>query len=281
MIISPIRPILGTLSKTLIALSLAAWVFTGSSAFAHGGGGGGGGGHGGGGFGGGHMGGGFGGGHMGGFGGYGGGFGRGYGGYGGYGGFYPGLFLGGYGLGYGLGYGGYGLGYGGYGMGYGGYGMGYGLGGYGYGYPYGYGYGYYPYGYGSGYGNYYDPYTYTSGYTYPTTTYTSGYGPTGVQSTVPVTLSNGAQGRILGIDEEPVVDKLGPGVKVARVYPGSVAERAGLQVGDVIHQANGYLTQVHGNLTWIINHHTPDGKLNLSVHKASNNRDATVVAQLP
>src|SRR5271157_1405339 len=45
----PIRPILGNLSKVLIALSLAAWVFTGSSAFAKGGGGGGGGGHGGGG----------------------------------------------------------------------------------------------------------------------------------------------------------------------------------------------------------------------------------------
>ncbi len=78
-----------------------------------------------------------------------------------------------------------------------------------------------------------------------------------------------------------MVDKVGQGMKVARVYPRPAAERAGLQVGDVIHQANGYLTQVHGNLTWIINHHTSDGKLNLSVHKASNNRDATVVAQLP
>ncbi len=37
-----IRPILGNLPRALIALSLTAWLFTGSSAFAKGGGGGGG-----------------------------------------------------------------------------------------------------------------------------------------------------------------------------------------------------------------------------------------------
>jgi len=36
-----IRPILGKLPKALVALSLAAWIVTGSSAFAKGGGGGG------------------------------------------------------------------------------------------------------------------------------------------------------------------------------------------------------------------------------------------------
>ena len=86
---------------------------------------------------------------------------------------------------------------------------------------------------------------------------------------------------MLGIDEEPVVDAIGQGMRVDRVYSGSPAERAGLQVGDVIHSANGYLTQIHGNLTWIINTHAPNGVLNLSVHRASDNRDATVVAQLP
>ncbi|MBV8312156.1 MAG: PDZ domain-containing protein [Planctomycetaceae bacterium] len=257
----PIRPILGNLPKALIALGLAVWVFTGSSAFAKGGGGGGGhggggGGHGGGGFGGGHMGGGY---HGGGYGGRG--YYRGYSGY-----YFPGFFLGGYGLGYGLGYGGYG-----YGNGYSNY--------------------YYPYtyDYGNGYSNYYYPYTYD--YTYPTTTYAPGYvypvqnatapATTVVQPTVPIAVSTGTQGALLGIDEEPVVDRIGQGMRVARVYSGSPAERAGLQVGDVIHSANGYLTQIHGNLTWIINTQAPNGVLNLSVHRASDNRDATVVAQLP
>ena len=49
----------------------------------------------------------------------------------------------------------------------------------------------------------------------------------------------------------------------------------------MIYQANGYLTNVHGNLTWIINHHTQNGVLNLKVHRAGNNGNATVVAQLP
>ena len=102
-----------------------------------------------------------------------------------------------------------------------------------------------------------------------------------VQPTVPIAVSTGTQGAMLGIDEQAVVDALGQGMRVDRVYPGSPAERAGLQVGDVIHSANGYLTQIHGNLTWIINTQAPNGVLNLSVHRASDNRDATVVAQLP
>src|SRR5208283_1209551 len=217
----PIRPILGNLSNVLIALSLAAWVFTGSSAFAKGGGGGGGGGHGGGG--GGH-GGGY---HGGGYGGYRHYPGRGYysSGYSGF--FFPGYFLGGY-------------------------------------------------GYGNGYSDYYYPSTY--GYTDPNTNYAPGYvypaadgtyvypvqnatAPvtTVVQPTVPIAVSTGTQGAMLGIDEQAVVDALGQGMRVDRVYSGSPAERAGLQVGDVIHSANGYLTQIHGNLTWIINTQAPNG----------------------
>jgi PDZ domain len=261
-----IRPILGNLPKALIALSLAAWVFTGSSAFAKGGGGGGGGGHGGGG--GGHGGGG--GGHSG--GGYHGGGYRG-GGYGGQGGYrhYPVQ--------------GYSSGYSGF------YFPGFYLGGYGYGNGYDYGNGYSNYGYPSTYGyGYTDPNTnYAPGYVYPPADGTYVYpvqnatppAATVVQPTVPVAVSTGTQGALLGIDEQSVVDALGQGMRVDRVYPGSPAERAGLQVGDVIHSANGYLTQVHGNLTWIINTQAPNGVLNLSVHRASDDRDATIVAQLP
>jgi PDZ domain len=212
------------LPLTVLALALAAWIVTGSWAFAHGGGGGGGGGgHGGGG--GGHGGGGHsGGGHYGGGGYHGGG--NHHGGY--YGGYYPGFY---------------------FGSGF-------------YGYPgYGYGYGY---GTGSGY-----PY-YNSG-SYPAYTYDNSVYAAALPS----------QGRYLGIDEQAVADSAGPGMQVIRVYPGSPAAQAGLQPGDVILSANGYLTQQHGNLTWIISTVPANGVLQMNVHKVSDGAVHSVSAQLP
>ncbi len=249
------RPVLGRFPKALFALSLAAWVFAGSSALAKGGGGGGGhggGGHGGGGHSGGHSGGGYHGGgyHGGGYhgGGYHGGYTRHYypggGSHGGYSGFYfPGLYLGGYGYGY------------------------------------GYSNSYYPYGYGYGYS---DPsYTYQPSDVYPGTTGNNYYVEPNASASSTVVQPPGPQGAMLGIDEAAVVDATGSGMRVEKVYAGSAAERAGLQVGDVIRSANGYLTQVHGNLTWIINNQAANGVLNLVVHRAADGRDVTVVAQLP
>jgi PDZ domain len=298
--ISQLRHV-GRFSVASLALALGIWVVSGSPAMAHGGGGGGGG-HGGGGFGGGHMGGmgmggmgmggmgmgGFG--HMGGMGGFGrvGGFGnRGFlGGFGGFG-FFPGFYGLGYGYGYpfygGFGYPYYGLGYG---MGYGGYGYGYpyygGYGGYGYGYPYyggyGYGYGYPNYGYGNGYGYGY-PY-YSNVYSAPGAgvTYTSAYvAPSGsaANSVLP------AQGRYLGIDEEPVADPNGKrGMKVTNVYPGTPAQRAGLKVGDVLYSINGYLTEQRGNLAWIIANASPTNQLQMTVKTASDGQTHPITAQL-
>ena len=288
----------GRIALIAAVLALGILAYPISSAMAHGGGGGGG--HGGGGFGGGHMGGGFGG-HMGGFGGgyghMGGGYGhmggygyghRGYGGYGGFG-FFPGFYglgFGGYGLGYGgLGYGGlgYGLGYGGlgYGLGYGGYGLGYGgYGGYGYPYYGGYDYGYgYPYsGYANGYGYTYP--NYVAGYTTPGVgvTYSSAYvAPSGSAANTVMP----AQGRYLGIDEEPVADPAGrKGMKVTNVYPGTAAQRAGLQVGDTIYAINGYLTEQRGNLAWIIANAAPNNQLKMTVKRVSDGQERAVNAQL-
>ncbi len=292
----------GRLGFATMALATILWAGTASTATAHGGGGGGG--HGGG-MGGGHMGG-MGGGHMGGMGyghmggmGYGhmGGMGYGYGhhpgygygryGYGGlgYGGYYPGFFgmglyglgFGGYGLGYGLGYGGYGLGYGGYG----GYGYPY-YGGLGYPYSTGYGYGYggYPYyGYSGGYGYGYP--AYSGGYTsaLPLTTYSSAYVAPGGGT---ANTAMAGQPRILGVDEEPTALASGrKGMKIMNVYPGTAAQAAGLKAGDVLLSANGYLTEQHGNLAWIIANATPSNQLRLIVLTAADNQEHTVTAMIP
>jgi 5'-3' exoribonuclease 2 len=199
------------------------------------------------------------GGRMGGYGGRMGGFGnRGnFGGFGGFG-FFPGF--------YGLGYGGYGWGYGGYGYPYyGGYGMGYG-------YPY--------YGYGSGYGYGY-PYSGTV-YADPTAGlgYSAAYVAPGAANAV--TTQAGGQGRYLGIDEEPVVGAGGQrGMKVTKVYPGTAAEKSALQVGDVIHSINGYLTEQRGNLAWIIANATPNNVLQMNVRTVRDGQEHAITAQLP
>jgi hypothetical protein len=289
------------LSRLLMTAALAAAIglVYAPSALAHGGGGG----HGGGGFGGGF------GGHMGGFGGGVGHFGGlGYGGFGGrqmgYGGYGYGRGLYGMGYGYGLGYG-LGLGYGG-GWPYYGYG---GYAGYGYGWPYsgtlgGYGWPYYGYAYTS-YPNYGYNYTYPySGYSYgypydatsygypysgnaasyPTTDttfgYSSAYVPPGASR--PIAANADAQGKALGVVEKEVVDAAGNrGMEITRVYPGSAAEKAGLHAGDVIYSANGYLTEVPGNLAWVISNATPTNVLSMVVRSANDGRKYTYTVNLP
>ena len=289
----------GRASWITASLVLGLLAFPVASAMAHGGGGGGGG-HGGG-MGGGHMGGmGMGGGHMGGMGmGYGhmGGMGMGYGhmggmGYGQHPGYYNHQGYGGYnygGRGYG-GFGGIGLfpGFYGYGLGFGGlgYGLGYGglgYGGLGYGYGGGYGYPYYYGGYPSGYG-----YSSGYGYGYPYdsnvyaapgagTTYSSAY----VAPAASAAATMPAQGHYLGIDEEPVVDASGRrGMKVTNVYPGTAAQRAGLQSGDVIYSINGYLTEQRGNLAWIIANAAPANQLNMNVKRAADGQEKAVTATI-
>ena len=187
----------------------------------------------------------------------------------GYGSPFYGYGLGGYGLGYGMGgygMGGYGLGgygMGGYGMG--GYGMGgYGMGGYGMG---GYGMGGYGMGYPAGYGM---------------ASMSPGYGAApaagfGYSSAYVAPGAMAARGRILGIDEEPVVLSDGKkGMKITNIYPGTGAERAGLQVGDVLRSVNGYLTEQRGNLAWIIANATPGNELKMVVRTIKDGKDHSV-----
>jgi hypothetical protein len=289
------------LAAPVLALAMA--LATGQPAYAHGGG------HGGGHFGGGHFGG-FGG-HFGGFGGHFGGVGHlgGFGRFGGYGlgrGFYGGLGyrgLGYRGLGYGYGLGGFGWGYPYYGYGLGWGGLGYGLGGYGWGWPYsglgGYSWGW-PY-YGYSYGNPWYGYAYNSpyyGYSYGSpywgylTSYPAISSAVGYTSTpaVPVSPrpvsapsgnSNATTALVLGVDAQQVTERNGQeAMQVSKVYPGTAAERAGLKIGDTIESANGYMTQVPGNLAWIINNATPDHVLKMTVREARDGLDHTLTATL-
>jgi hypothetical protein len=142
----------------------------------------------------------------------------------------------------------------------------------GYGYGYGYSYPYYNYGYG------YPYYTYS----YPGYTYSNPL-PVAPGSTAVGSAGDAApaQGRYLGIDEVAVVDSGGQGMRVMRVYPGTPAEKAGLQVGDVILSANGYLTQQHGHLAWIIANAGPDGVLQLNVRTARDGAEHVISARVP
>jgi S1-C subfamily serine protease len=85
---------------------------------------------------------------------------------------------------------------------------------------------------------------------------------------------------VLGIDEEAVSDGSGQAIRVANVLANSPAQRAGLQPGDLIRSANGYLTQTPGNLAWVINHQASNNTLNLTVRKASTAQDTNVSVQL-
>jgi membrane-associated protease RseP (regulator of RpoE activity) len=89
------------------------------------------------------------------------------------------------------------------------------------------------------------------------------------------------QGRYLGIDEQVVTDANGLGMQVVQVYAGSPAEQAGLQVGDVIYSANGYLTQQLGNLAWIISAVPSGGELQMTVRSARDGALRTSTARLP
>jgi hypothetical protein len=91
-----------------------------------------------------------------------------------------------------------------------------------------------------------------------------------------------APGPYLGIDEEPVTDGDGVrGMTVAKVYPDSPAEKAGLRIGDVIYSINGYLTIERGNLSWIIANRAYSHVLSMTVRTKTDGKVHTITAHLP
>jgi hypothetical protein len=89
-------------------------------------------------------------------------------------------------------------------------------------------------------------------------------------------------GRTLGIDGESVSGIGGArGVKFIRVYPGSHAEKSGLQAGGTIESANGYLTEQPTNLVWTIANAAPGKVLRMNVRAGNSGEVRTITARLP
>ena len=87
--------------------------------------------------------------------------------------------------------------------------------------------------------------------------------------------------RLLGIDEDPLVLPDGAkAMKISKVFPGSPAEKAGLEAGDVIRSVNGYLTEQRGNLAWIIANAMPNNQLKIDVQKAKDGQNHQITATL-
>jgi PDZ domain len=139
------------------------------------------------------------------------------------------------------------------------------------------------YPYDVGFGPFTGAYPYPESYFAPFTAAAAASGSSaGPTVPAPSTPANADPVRILGIDEESVVDARGMrGMKVWRVYPGSPAENAGVKSGDVIRSMNGYRTEQPGNVAWIIANAAPDKVLRMNVQTAADGQEHAITAQLP
>lgn len=132
------------------------------------------------------------------------------------------------------------------------------------------GYSYWPnFYFGSGYygnGYYNNGYYYGNGYGYSTPYSSNSYYAPTVYRTTYAAVPN------IGVSEQAVTDADGQGVMIMAVTPGSAGARAGLQVGDVMHIANGYLIQQPGNLRWVAER-AQGGTISLQVKSASDGQN--------
>jgi hypothetical protein len=72
-----------------------------------------------------------------------------------------------------------------------------------------------------------------------------------------------------------------PGMKITNVAASGVAEKAGLQVGDILVSMNGYVTQKLTDPEWIILNASPDKVLKMMVRSASDAKERQLTARLP
>ncbi len=143
------------------------------------------------------------------------------------------------------------------------------------------------YGFGSGgpsdYGIFTGAIPYPESYFAPYTAAAAAMGSAAPRPSTPAaTETNITTAREFGIDEEPVVDTTGAwSIKVGSVYPGTLAQRANLQAGDVIRSLNHYVPTRPGDLGWIIANATPGSDLILFVRRLSDGKEHVVTVQLP
>jgi serine protease Do len=87
-----------------------------------------------------------------------------------------------------------------------------------------------------------------------------------------------AAGRSLGVSAEPVTVGLRTGMKVIGVHPGSPAQKAGIEVGDVIVAANGVPITGAESLSAVVR--KSGATLSLSVRDTRNGKDTPVEVKL-
>lgn len=89
-------------------------------------------------------------------------------------------------------------------------------------------------------------------------------------------------GRFLGMAMSPATAADGQkGLKIDNLIPGSTAENAGLQIGDIIVSVNGRAVEQRPQLNAIINSSAPGGILNLGVLKAGVGPVQSVTIRVP
>lgn len=146
----------------------------------------------------------------------------------------------------------------------------------------GYGYGFGSAGY-SDYGMFSGALPYPESYFAP---YTAAAAAMGTSAPLPAAPPEPTQhimsAQEFGIDEVPIVEPDGVrSIQVGAVYPGSLAQKAGIQPGDAIRSINHYLTIQPGDLGWIIANATPGSELTLYVRKVTDGKAHALTVRLP
>ncbi len=101
--------------------------------------------------------------------------------------------------------------------------------------------------------------------------------PSSTPSTIP------PSNRWFGVDgvSVPVVGAGVLGLKIVEILPGSVAEKAGLRVGDVLLAINGHFTQLTADLSWILEKAATEKVLKIKVRSATDSKPRDLTVPLP